>query len=270
LKTRLIASAVLVPALLAILFAAPKFMTALLFAVLCAFAAFELLHNTELVRHIRLTAYSMIFAFLIPIWSFYGMPSVWGRLGVLVFFVLMFMEMMLSHIKLRFEKIAVCVFAGLIFPVLLSSVVRILAATNGRYFVLVPFVVGFLSDTGAYFIGCRFGKRKLAPVISPNKSVEGVLGGVAFAVAGMLIYGLIMHFGFHFRVNFVCTLLYGVVGTACGVFGDLCFSVIKRQTGLKDYGNLIPGHGGVLDRFDSMMVVAPAVELMLELLPMVR
>ena len=187
-----------------------------------------------------------------------------------MFFVLMFMEMMLSHIKLRFEKIAVCVFAGLIFPVLLSSVVRILAATNGRYFVLVPFVVGFLSDTGAYFIGCRFGKRKLAPVISPNKSVEGVLGGVAFAVAGMLIYGLIMHFGFHFRVNFVCTLLYGVVGTACGVFGDLCFSVIKRQTGLKDYGNLIPGHGGVLDRFDSMMVVAPAVELMLELLPMVR
>lgn len=268
-KLRIIASAFLVPALLAILFAAPKILTALLFSVLCAFAAYELLRNTELVRHVRLTAYSMIFAFVIPLWSFYGMRPVWGKLGVLLFFVLMFVEMMLSHIKLRFEKIAVCVFAGLVLPCLLSSVVRIHAAVNGRYFVLVPFVVGFLSDTGAYFIGCRFGKRKLAPVISPNKSVEGVIGGVAFAVVGMVIYGLIMQFGFHFHVNFLYTVVYGVLGTACGVFGDLCFSVIKRQTGLKDYGNLIPGHGGVLDRFDSMMVVGPAVELMLELLPMV-
>ena len=142
-KTRIIASVFLVPALLAILFAAPKILTALLFSVLCAFAAYELLHNTELVRHARLTACSMLFAFAIPIWSFYGMPPVWGKLGILLFFVLMFLEMMLSHIKLRFEKIAVCVFAGLVLPFLLSSVVRIQAAVNGRYFVLVPFVVGF-------------------------------------------------------------------------------------------------------------------------------
>ena len=86
----------------------------------------------------------------------------------------------------------------------------------------------------------------------------------------MLDYGLILQFGFHFRVNFGYIVFYGLFGTACGVFGDLCFSVVKRQTGLKDYGNLIPGHGGVLDRFDSMMVVAPVVELLLELLPMVR
>ena len=121
----------------------------------------------------------------------------------------------------------------------------------------------------AYFVGCRYGKHKLAPVISPNKSVEGVFGGILFAVVGMLLYSLIMQLGFHFRVNYAYVILYGVVGSICGVFGDLCFSVIKRQTGLKDYGNLIPGHGGVLDRFDSMIVVGPAIELMLELLPMV-
>ena len=268
-KQRVIAAVVLIPVLLAVLFVAPKFMTALLFGVLCCLAAYELLYNTELVRHVRLLAYSMLFAFLIPIWSFYGMDPVLGKLGVLIFFALLFMEMMLSHVKLRFEKAAVCVVAGLLLPYLLSAFVRIIAAENGRYFVFVPFVIGFLSDTGAYFIGYKFGKHKLAPVISPKKSVEGVFGGVALAMIGMLVYGLVMQFIFHFRVNYGAVLLYGFIGTFCGVFGDLCFSVIKRQTGMKDYGNLIPGHGGILDRFDSLVIVGPAVELMMELVPMV-
>lgn len=269
LKMRVIAAVILIPALLAILFAAPKIMTALLFSVICCIAAYELLHNTDLVRHPRLLAYSMLFALVLPIWSFYGMEPVWGKLGLLVFFALLFMEMMLSHVKLRFEKVAICVFAGLLLPFFLSAFVRIIAEENGRYFILIPFVIGFLSDTGAYFIGCKYGKRKLAPVISPNKSVEGVFGGVAFAMVGMLVYGLVMQFVFHFRVNYAAVLLYGFFGTCCGVFGDLCFSVVKRQTGIKDYGNLIPGHGGILDRFDSLMVVGPAVELMLDLVPIV-
>lgn len=268
-KKRILTAVVLVPALFAILFAAPKFLTALLFGVLCSFACYELLHNTELVHHVRLLAYSMVFAFLVPIWSYFGMHPVWGKLGLLSFFALSFMEMMLSHVKLRFEKVSVCAFAGLLLPYLLSSVVRIIAMNNGRYFVMIPFVIGFLSDSGAYFIGCRFGKHKLAPVISPKKSVEGVFGGMLFAIVGMLLYGAIMQFGFHFKVNFAYTALYAVFGTACGVFGDLCFSVIKRQTGLKDYGNIIPGHGGILDRFDSMIVIGPAVELMMALIPMV-
>lgn len=260
---------ILVPALLAILFIAPKFMTALLFGVICAFAAYEMLYNTELIRHVRLVAYAMLAAFLIPLWSFWGMEPVWGRIGILIFFALMFMEMMLSHGKLRFEKVAMCAFAGLLIPYLLSGIVRIMAMENGRYFVIIPFVVGFLSDTGAYFIGCKFGKHKLAPVISPHKSVEGVFGGIAFAIVGMMIYGLVMQFGFYFDVNYAAVALYGLLGSLCGVFGDLCFSVIKRQTGIKDYGNLIPGHGGALDRFDSLVMVGAAMELMLHLLPVV-
>ena len=135
--------------------------------------------------------------------------------------------------------------------------------------ILIPFVVAFLSDTGAYFVGCRFGRRKLAPVISPNKSIEGVIGGLIFAVTGMLLYTVIMQIAFKQEVNYIFAILYGVVGTAADVFGDLCFSAIKRQTGIKDYGNLIPGHGGVLDRFDSMLVVAPLMEALLVLLPVV-
>ena len=87
---------------------------------------------------------------------------------------------------------------------------------------------------------------------------------------GMIIYALILDIAFpQFRVNYGIAILYGLVGSLAGVFGDLCFSIIKRQTGIKDYGNLIPGHGGVLDRFDSMMMVAPLVESLLLLAPMV-
>jgi len=268
-KLRVITAVMLVPILLAILFVAPKFMTALLFAAICAVAAYELLHNTQLVRHVRLVAYTVISAFLVPLWSFWGVDPIWGKIGAFVFFGLMFMEIMLSHMKLRFEKVAMCAFAGLLIPFLLSSFARIIALENGRYLVIVPFIVGFMSDTGAYFIGCKFGKHKLAPVISPKKSIEGVAGGIGFAIVGMLIYGLIMQFGFRFTVNFGAVVLYGLVGALGGVFGDLCFSVIKRQTGIKDYGNLFPGHGGVLDRFDSLVIVGAAMELLLQLVPVV-
>ena len=154
-------------------------------------------------------------------------------------------------------------------PYLFSSLIRVLTPDGGRYVILIPFVLAFLSDTGAYFIGCRFGKHKLASVISPKKSIEGVFGGVGFAVVGMLLYCVLMQLIFKCQVNYGYALIYGVLGSLAGVYGDLCFSVIKRQTGIKDYGNLIPGHGGVLDRFDSMLVVSPLVELMLAVFPVV-
>ena len=158
--------------------------------------------------------------------------------------------------------------AGLLLPYLLTSIVRIHSWPLGRRYVFIPFILAFLSDTGAYFAGRAFGKHKLAPVISPHKTVEGVVGGVLGATLGMLIFCLVMQLGFKMQVNYLYAVLYGVVGSLGAVFGDLCFSVIKRQTGIKDYGNLIPGHGGVLDRFDSLTLVAPAMEVLLVLLPM--
>ena len=266
-KTRIITAAVLVPLLLLVLYAAPKIVTVILFSLLCAFSAVELLYNTGLVKHFRLVIYTVIAAAFVPVWCYFGMSKSWALVMLLLFVVLLFMETMLSGMKIRFDKICICIAGGFLIPFLLSSLVRIITPDGGRYYILIPFVVAFLSDTGAYFIGCRFGRHKLAPLISPKKSVEGVFGGIAFAVVGMLLYLLVVQSFFHVTVSYGYALVYGILGSAIGVFGDLCFSVIKRQAGIKDYGNLFPGHGGVLDRFDSMLLVSPLIELLLDILP---
>lgn len=266
-KTRVIAAAVLLPLLLLIVLLAPKVCTAILFGGAAALAAYELLYQTGLMRHIRLVVYSAVMAFLVSLWSYFGAKHEVAILGILVFSAALFGEMMASHIKLHFEKIAMCLAAGLLFPYLLTSLVRIHTLPLGRHLILVPFVMAFLSDTGAYFAGRAFGQHKLAPVVSPNKTVEGVIGGVLGAIVGMVIYALVLDLGFGFKVNYFYAVVYGTLGSVAAVFGDLCFSVIKRQTGVKDYGNLIPGHGGILDRFDSMMMVGPLAEALILLIP---
>ena len=171
--------------------------------------------------------------------------------------------------KLTFSKASICFVGGLLLPYMLSALVRIMVTPDGRALILIPFVSAFLSDTGGYFIGCRFGKHRLAPVISPKKSVEGLFGGLAFSVVGMLLYVLLLQLAFGYRANFAYAVAYAILGALAGVFGDLCFSVIKRQTGIKDFGNLIPGHGGALDRFDSILLAGPVVEVLLTLIPVV-
>lgn len=268
-KTRVITSVVALPLLLALLLAAPKVLTALVVGLAAAVAGYELLMGTGLVKNLRLCVYSMAAAFWCALWCGLGIGYAWLLLGILLFWVVLFAEMMHAEMKLSFEKVAICFVAGVLLPLLLASLVRIHSTEKGRFLVLVPFVVAFLSDTGAYFAGLKFGKHKLAPVISPKKTVEGVIGGVLGAVFGMVVYSLVLTVFFRLEVNYLAAILYGVLGSGAAVFGDLCFSVIKRQTGIKDYGKLIPGHGGILDRFDSMIVVAPLTEILLLLLPVV-
>ena len=268
-KTRVIAAAALLPLLLVIVLVLPAVWTAVLFGLLAAIGAFELLRGTGLVKKDRLVGYAMTMAVLVSFWGYLGAPYVYGLLGVLLFAAILFGELLASHAKLPFRELALCMVAGLLVPYLLTALVRLRSSENGKFLILIPFVLAFLSDTGAYFAGRAFGKHKLAPVISPKKTVEGVIGGVLGAVAGMLIYCLVLQFGFKFRVNYLYALLYGAVGSLAAVFGDLCFSAIKRQCGIKDYGNLIPGHGGILDRFDSMTIVAPLTEALMLVLPVV-
>jgi phosphatidate cytidylyltransferase len=212
----------------------------------------------------------MVMAFCVALWSYFGAVHAYAIVGIMVLFIALFGSMMASHIKITFDKIAYCFVAGLLVPYMLTALVRIHTLRAGRYFILIAFVLAFLSDTGAYFAGRAFGKHKLAPVISPKKTIEGVVGGAIGAVLGMILYCAVLQFGFHFRVNYGYAIVYGVLGCAASVFGDLSFSVVKRQTGIKDYGNLIPGHGGILDRFDSMVLVAPLTEALLLLLPVAQ
>ena len=247
--------------------AAPKWCAALLWAVLMAIAAYEMLYCTQLVTEKRLVGYAAAFAFLCAWWSYFGAVFAVGLLGIVVFMALLFWEMMRSHVQLTFQKVAMTFVAGMAVPFMLCSIVRIHGMTVGRYMVLVPFIAAVLNDIGGYFAGMFFGRHKLAPVISPKKTIEGAVGGVILAMLGMMIYAAMLDLLFKFHVNYGFAMIYGLLGALCGIFGDLCFSVIKRQTGIKDYGNLIPGHGGVLDRFDSMVLVGPLVEALLILIP---
>ena len=265
-KTRILAAAVLVPLLLIILLALPKIIATIVFALLMALSAYELLYRTGLVRHVRLVLWSALMAIAVTLWSYFDAVHDYAVIGILLFLIALFGEMMYDHVKVHFDTLAMCIVAGLVMPYLQTSLIRILDLKLGRYLILVPFAIAFLSDAGAYFVGLRFGKHKLAPVVSPNKTIEGVLGGLATSMVGMLIYGVVLQL-LSFRVNYGLALLYGILGSAIATFGDLCFSIIKRQTAIKDYGNLIPGHGGVLDRFDSMMTVAPLIEVLLSLIP---
>lgn len=266
-KTRVIAAVVLLPLLLAVVLFAPKICTAIVFGVLAALASYELLAGTGFVKSVRLLCYCSVCAFWCVLWCGLSVGYAWLILGILIFWSVLFGEMMLSQMKLPFDKVALCIIAGVVVPMLFGSIVRIHNTDNGRAFILIPFVLAFTSDSGAYFVGLKFGKHKLAPTISPKKTIEGAVGGVASAVVGMLIYCLAMEAFFGLEANYLYGAVYGILGSLVGVFGDLCFSVIKRQTGIKDYGNLIPGHGGVLDRFDSTMLIGPLAEALLLLLP---
>lgn len=268
-RTRVITALVALPLLLLMLLAAPVIVTVIVGGIAAAIAAYELLSGTGLVKHLRLCLYAMAEAFWCVLWCGLGIGYAWLLLGVLVFWVALFAEMMISGMKLSFDKTAVCFIAGVLLPLLLGSLIRIFVGNYGRYLILIPFIISFMSDSGAYFAGLKFGKHKLAPTISPKKTVEGVFGGVFGAIAGMWLYCLVVNVFFQPEANYLIAGLYAILGSFAGVFGDLCFSVIKRQTGIKDYGNVIPGHGGILDRLDSMMIVAPLTEILLLLLPVV-
>ncbi len=138
------------------------------------------------------------------------------------------------------------------------------------YFILLILCFAWGGDTAAYFAGRAFGRHKLAPFVSPNKTVEGAVGGMVGSMAlGALataVYGLISGRVASLTVevgvrHVVVIVVMGAVASVLGILGDLFASAVKRQAGIKDYGTIFPGHGGILDRFDSVMFIAPFVSI---------
>jgi phosphatidate cytidylyltransferase len=139
---------------------------------------------------------------------------------------------------------------------------------GGRLLVLLPVIATFIGDAGAFFAGRAWGKRKMSPKTSPNKTVAGLVGGLAASAVFMTLYGFILR-RFGTDIAFWKLAVAGLVSGAAAQLGDLSFSIIKRHFGVKDYGRLLPGHGGAYDRFDSTAFAAPTLLALLHILRMV-
>lgn len=135
-------------------------------------------------------------------------------------------------------------------------------SVSGAYVYLLAFMGAWVCDTFAYFTGRFFGKHKLIPEISPKKTIEGSIGGIIFTVGAFALYTLIVNSFFGQSLSYLKVCIIGFVLSIISQIGDLVASSVKRQYNLKDYGNLFPGHGGVLDRFDSVMLTAPTLVIL--------
>ena len=165
-----------------------------------------------------------------------------------------------SHGKYKLSDIAIC-FMTTFYIIAGFNAILVLHdyEPGGKYMYLAVFIGAWVTDTFAYFCGMLFGrggKHKLIPDVSPKKTVEGSIGGIVFCVISMIIFGLVINHFTDLHANYLVLAIAGLLASIVSQIGDLCMSVIKRTYGIKDYGKLFPGHGGVLDRFDSVLAVS--------------
>ena len=268
-KTRTIVGITAIPLFILLIFFAPLWAFSIAVGLISGGAAWELLRCVDPKMPVRFRVFASVIALAIPIvYAFVRKGEVMST-AVYILALYIFTELLLSfrteeHVK--FETLLQILFAGSIMPILLTSLVRIGVRDNSSVYLLLPLVAAFSSDSGAYFAGSFHGKRKIFPHLSPNKSLEGCIGGLITAIVMMILYGFVLTL-FKYEINFLYLAVYGLFGSAACQFGDLAFSAIKREYGIKDYGKLIPGHGGMLDRFDSMHFTAPMIELLVLLIP---
>ena len=265
---RIMVAVVCIPLIFLVFFGLPPICIPIMFSLLSMVALHEVLWSTGFVKHARISGYSIVFAGLVPFWVYFGSQEKPFLCGVLCYVTLVFVEALASHYSVTLEKMGGAFFFTSMIPFFLSSFVRIdQMHALGQYYLLIPLVAAFTSDAFALFAGMAFGKHKLAPELSPKKTVEGAVGGFLGAIVCCCIYGVVMQMAFLLQVNYFFLVIYGALGSVISQIGDLSFSYIKRQYGLKDFGNIFPGHGGVLDRFDSVIFCAPLMEVLIWLLP---
>jgi len=269
-KERVIVAVIFVPILFIVLFFLPAYVFTAVVVIVCAVSAYELQHKTGIKPNDRISIYVAFSAAIIPIGAYFGVVAHVFMAVFLILMCLMFIEAVFVFNKkkpITFAQIMTALFAGALIPYMLSCLVSLKTLPEGRLFVLLPVITAFLTDAGAYFTGVIFGKHRAFPSVSPKKTVEGFIGGIVIGTAAMVIYGVIIVFTTLHRVEFWAIILYGFIGAMLTELGDLAFSLIKREYEIKDYGRLFPGHGGMLDRFDSTVFAAPAIYLMVMVMP---
>lgn len=247
--------------------------------VICAIAAYEIMRVSKCKNKI-LTAVSMVVAAIVPAYVDFGIQKyipVPLSVIIIIYVIALLLIMLKNYDTTKFENVAMALFASLAIPGSLGTLFKIrnLSVDYPQYFqpshcvflILCAMYCAWMSDTWAYFVGSKFGKHKLAPKISPKKSVEGAIGGVV----GTVLFCVVTYFvcdATCFRndtLNVWMIIGCSIILAILGMCGDLSASVIKRNFGEKDFGNLFPGHGGVLDRMDSILVTLPALYVMIEI-----
>ncbi len=191
----------------------------------------------------------------------YPDSSVYNEVVTVAAILLMFASYFTVHKKMDIEKLFYAVSTPLFLSYSMCSLFDLykMSESHGVIYIVLALCGAWIADSGAYFVGTFMGKHKLCPDISPKKTIEGFVGGLVvtglFFIAFNFIY--VKYFAQGVSVNYISSFFLGIICAVIGTIGDLTASLIKRKCGIKDYGKLMPGHGGFMDRFDSVLFVAP-------------
>lgn len=179
--------------------------------------------------------------------------------------LVLFLQVIITNMKYNIKDIAISLFGICYIVIFLMFIPIIREMSNGRILIWFIFIAAWGTDIFAYCIGRRIGKHKFTK-ISPNKSIEGCIAGTFGAIVSMIIYAIVCNNLWNMNINYIYIAIVGLVLSLVGQIGDLSASSIKRYTGIKDFSNLIPGHGGILDRIDSVIFIAPFAYFLLTLI----
>ena len=263
-KQRIITGAILVASLILVMIFADTFVLPVILALCTAIAIYEMLSCVGLQKVWQISipfylcaAFPILMRFLKDDEVlFQSIGLVVLSLGVLYLFTVL----IFSHGKYTVQEICVSFMSILYIVAGFTAIVSIYdRELGGEYVYLLVFIGSWVTDTFAYFCGMLFGrggKHKLIPDVSPKKTVEGSIGGIVFCIIGMVVFGIVVEAISDYEANLIALALAGFVISVVAQIGDLLMSVIKRTYGIKDYGKVFPGHGGVLDRFDSILAVS--------------
>lgn len=271
LKTRVASAAVAIFLLIAVVFSGKTVIGISVFfvSIIAMYEYFKALENASY-RPVKPVGYfSCLYILLLSLehfsfgslnWIKNVLSSEFLSLAVFIMLVASLSCIVILHRKYNIVDVAVTVFGVFYITFLFSFIVLIRNMENGFFLVWLIFIGAFSTDTFAYFSGLLFGKHKLMPEISPKKTVEGAIGGMLGCTVATTLYGVyLISSG---NVSVISLYHYIVLGILCGVIsqlGDWAASAIKRFVKVKDYGNIMPGHGGALDRFDSILFTAPVI-----------
>lgn len=233
-----------------------------------AFMVGEYLNANKLLRNFWLSVPCIFFAFLVSV----AITTRYVYFAIVLFIIACFSVLIIRHDHLTYTEIAYAAFGTALISFGMSALTVMCSSSFGvTFYFCTAFALPWMADAGGFFVGAAFGKHKLCPGISPKKTVEGAVGGIVFCILTAVVIGLIFRFTVFsdLKVNFWSLMFLGLIDAPVSILGDLSFSLIKRSLKIKDYGSVFPGHGGMLDRFDSIIFTAPVLVVVNNLIPMI-